>query len=400
MKNLFIVTLSVLLFSFLSAQTRSDSEVKRDFERGFKSLMKDLRGADSTTIESVKQKVQAFENEYQEHKDFLNKAVFPDGYDGTIERLEDQLKESIELANSQARIAQLEAKIGELSGQVDALSKENQALLAELKDLKNEVQQLTAKVKQLQENIAKRDAVVFALVDSLFVQYDQQKLSNTDMKKLSSLEKNKVVDNIKRSINENMAFLSSTGLSGLDFPKMLDEQRKFESSWKGVGKKLAEVYVSQKDRSKEIASVDTMLSQWRGQVDDAFWKSLNQLFADENLTIARFANGEEFYKNIVRFIEDETNNADNRSTEQRMGTYEAFAYKTWGSKVKPVWVPVMKRNGMITDEQVNDIDAKTQLWYAKVKPGNTMLYILAGALVLAILVGLYLGMKKRPATTE
>ncbi|MDD5464637.1 MAG: hypothetical protein PHP62_05810 [Candidatus Moranbacteria bacterium] len=400
MKKLFITVISILLFSFVSAQTRSDSEIKRDFEKGFKSLMKDLRSADSTTIGGVKDKVHAFENEYQQYKDFLNKAVFPDGYDGTIERLEDQLKESIELANSQARIAELEARISELSGQVDALSKENQALLAELKDLKNEVKELTAKVKQLQDNIAKRDAVVFALVDSLFVQYDQQKLSSGDMKKLSSLEKNKVVDNIKRSINENMAFLSSTGLSGLDFPKMLDEQRKFESSWKGVGKKLAEAYVSQKDRSKEIAAVDTMLGQWRGQVDAAFWKSLNQLFADENLTITPFTNGDEFYKNVVRFIEEQTANADNKSSEQQLAVYEAFAYKTWGSKVKPVWVPVMKRHGLFTDEQTNDIDAKTQLWYAKVKPGNTMLFVLAGALVLAILVGLYLGMKKRPAATE
>lgn len=396
MKKLLIALLATFVFGFAAAQDRSDSDIKRDFEKGFKSLMKELRGADSTTIADVTAKVQSFKSEYESHKDFLNKAVFPDGYNGTIERLEDQLKESIELANSQARIAQLEAKINELSGQVDALSKENQQLLAQMKELKTEVQQLTAKVKQLQDNIAKRDAVVFALVDSLFVQYDQQKLSNGDMKKLSSLEKNKVVENIKRSIDENMAFLSSTGLSGLDFPKMLDEQRKFENSWKGVGKKLADAYVSSSNRSKEIAEVDGKLATWKTQVDEAFWKSLNQLFADENLKIETFTNGDEFTKNILKFIDDEMTNAGNKSTDEQTATFEAFAYKTWGSKVKPVWVPVMKRNGMITDEQVSNIDAKTQLWFAKVKPGNTMLYVLAAALVLAVLVGLYLGMKKKP----
>ncbi|MFA6540031.1 MAG: hypothetical protein WCT99_00370 [Bacteroidota bacterium] len=396
MKKLLIALLAMFVFGFVAAQDRSDSDIKRDFEKGFKSLMKELRGADSTTIADVTAKVQSFKSEFESHKDFLNKAVFPDGYNGTIERLEDQLKESIELASSQARIAQLEAKISELSGQVDALSKENQELLAQLKELKTEVQQLTAKVKQLQNNIAKRDAVVFALVDSLFVQYDQQKLSNGDMKKLSSLEKNKVVENIKRSIDENLAFLSSTGLSGLDFPKMLDEQRKFENSWKGVGKKLADVYVSSSNRTKEIAEVDGKLATWRTQVDEAFWKSLNQLFADENLKIETFANGDEFAKNILKFIDDEIANANNKTAEEQVATFEAFAYKTWGSKVKPVWAPVMKRNSMITDEQISAIDAKTQLWSAKVKPSNTMLYVLAAALVLAVLVGLYLGMKKKP----
>jgi hypothetical protein len=397
MKKVLIALLSILVFSISFSQTKSDAEIKADFENGFKSLMKELRTADSTTIGSLTEKVHAFENDYQGNKDFLNKAVFPDGYDGTIEKLEDQLKESVELANSQARIAQLEAKIAELSSQVDALSKENQELLAQLKDLKSQVEKLQKTVRQLQDNIAKRDAVVFALADSLFVQYDQQKLSGGDMKKLSSLEKNKVVDHIKQSINENMAFLSSTGLSGLDFPKMLDEQRKFESSWSGVGKKLAEAYVAQKDRAKEIASVDTMLVQWRAQVDQAFWKSLNQLFADDNLAVATFSSGDEFYKNVVKFIDDETNNVGNKSSDQQRETFEAFAYKVWGSKVKPVWVPVMKRNGMLTDDQVNDIDAKTQLWADKVKPSNTLLYVLGAALVLALLFGLYMGMKKRPS---
>jgi hypothetical protein len=397
MRKLIVTALSVLLFSFSFSQTKSDAEVKRDFESGFKSLMKNLRDADSATIGSTTEKVHAFEKEYEESKDMLNKVVYPDGYDGTIEKLEQQLKESIELADSKARIAQLEAKIAELSGQVDVLSKENQELLAQLKDLKSQVEKLQRTVKQLQDNIAKRDAVVFALVDSLFVQYDQQKLTGGDMKKLSSLEKNKVVENIKRSIDENMAFLSSTGLSGLDFPKMLDEQRKFEASWNGVGKKLADAYVSQKDRAREIASVDTMLTQWRAQVDAAFWKSLNQLFADENLAVATFSNGDEFYKNVTKFIDDETNNIANKSSDEQRVTFESFAYKTWGSKVKPVWVPVMKRNGLITDDQVNDIDTKTAQWAEKVKPSNTLLYVLGAALVLAVLFGLYMGMKKRPA---
>lgn len=397
MKQFIAITLFAFLFSFAQAQERTTSEVKRDFEKEYKSLMRDLRTADSSKIHELEQKVQSFENEYKSYSDFLNKAVFPDGYDGTIEKLQDQMKESLELVDSKARIAQLESQIQELSGQVDMLSKANDSLMAQMKSMKSEMAKLRETVKTLQANIAKRDEVVFALVDSLFVQYDKQQLSNKDMKKISSLEKNNVVANIKRSINDNMAFLTSMAVSPSDMPNVLMQQRKFENSWKGVGQKLANAYLSSKDRSKEIAEVDGMITTWRQQVDEAFWKALNGVFANEKLNIQTFNNSEEFYNNIIRFIDDEMNNAGNKDEDARLATFEAFAYKTWGSEVKPVWVPVMKQYSLLTDDRISEIDTKVKLWYAQVKPANTLLYILGAALAIAIIIGLYLGMKKRPA---
>ncbi|MBW7887394.1 MAG: hypothetical protein H3C35_03410 [Bacteroidetes bacterium] len=396
MKQFIAFVLLAFLFTMGQAQERTTSEVKRDFEKEFKSLMRELRTADSTKIQALQEKVQNFENEYKAYSDFLNKAVFPDGYDGTIDKLQDQMKESVELVDSRARIAQLESQIQELSGQMNQLSKANDSLMAQLKSMKSEMAKLRETVKALQANIAKRDEVVFALVDSLFVQYDKQQLSNKDINKISSLEKNNVIANIKRSINDNMAFLSSMAISPSDMPNVLMQQRKFENSWKGVGQKLANAYLSSKDRSKEIAEVDGKIAQWRAQVDEAFWKALNGVFANEKLSVQPFNNSEEFYNNIIRFIDDEMNNTGNKESDARLAAYEAFAYKAWGSEVKPVWVPVMKQYSLLTDDRVNEIDTKVKLWYAQVKPANTIVYILVGALVLAVIIGLYLGMKKRP----
>ncbi|MBI2429011.1 MAG: hypothetical protein HYV29_09505 [Ignavibacteriales bacterium] len=384
--------------STLTAQ-RSDSEVKRDFEKGFKALMKDLREADSASIRSYAEKVAAFKNEFTEHRDFLNKSVYPDGFDETISKLEDQLKESQLIADSQGRIRDLESQVAELTGRIDAMSSENAMLLKQLDSLKGEVAELNAKVRRLQDNITKRDVAVFALVDSLFVQYDTQRLSTGDMRKLSSLEKNNVVGNIKRSVNDNIALLSSSGIEALDFPRMLDEQRKFEKNWKGVGKKLADAYVGAKDRAREITAVDTLISKWHSQVDEAFWKALNKVFTDEQVNVASVASGEELYNNILKFIDDEMSNAGNMDDAAREATFEKFAYNIWGAKLKPVWIPIMKRYEIFTDSQESEIDTKVKLWQSQVAPGNTLLYILVGALVIAVLVGLYLGMKKRPTTT-
>ena len=396
-KFIMLIVMLALGAMTVSAQ-RSDSEIKRDFEKGYKSLMKDLRNADSASIIPLAQQVQSFKEEYQKHQEFLNKSVFPDGFDETIAKLEDQLKESKLLAESQGRIAELEAQVRELSGRIDAMSNENAMLLKQLDSLKSEMTVFRRRVADLQDKIVKRDAAVFALVDSLFVQYDTQRLSSSDMKKLTSLEKNNVLTNIKRSVNDNIALLSSTGIDGLDFPRLLDEQRKFEKNWSGVGKKLADAYTASRDRAKEIGTIDTMIAGWHSQVDESFWKALNKLFADEKLSVAEFTNGEEFYNNILRFIDDQMNNVGGVSEPEQRKTLEMFAYNVWGAKVKPVWVPVMKRYDMFTDAREIEIDTKIKLWQAQVDPGNTLLYILVAALVIAVLAGLYLGMKKRNPT--
>lgn len=399
MKQTFVFLLTLVIGASTVWAQRSDSEIKRDFEKGFKTLMKDLRTADSTTIGALAEKVAAFKNEFQPHRDFLNKSVYPDGYDETIAKLEDQLKESQELAESQGRIAALEAQVRELSSRIDALSSENAMLLKKIDSLKNEMTALRKTVAELQDKIAKRDAAVFALVDSLFVQYDTQRLSSGDMRKLSSLEKNNVLSNIKRSVNDNIALLSSSGIEALDFPRMLDEQRKFEKNWKGIGKKLADAYVGSRDRARELSTVDTMIHQWRTQVDETFWKALNKLFADEQLSVAQSKSGEELYNNILKFVDDQMSNAGGQSSADQLKTYEKFAYNVWGAKLKPVWIPVMKRYELFTDTQENEIDTKVKLWQAQVQPSNTLLYLIVGALIIAVLVGLYLGMKKRSTPT-
>lgn len=396
MKRVIVLLLSISIGTVTLSAQRSDSEIKRDFEKGYRELMKELRTADSVTIQTLAERVQAFEAEFQPHSEFLNKSVYPDGYDETVAKLNDQLSESKQLAENQGRILELESQVQELTSRLDVMSSENAMLLQQLDSLKDEMTALRKKVNELQDKLARRDAVVFALVDSLFVQYDKQLLSGTDVKRLKSLEQNNVLTNIKRSVSDNLAFLSSTALSVSDFPKLLDEQRKFESSWKGVGKKLTDAYFSSKERTRELNEVNGMISQWRTQVDEAFWKALNNLYVEEKVPIAAFANAEEFYNNTIRYLDDEINNVANNTPETRLQAFEAFAYNTWGSKVKPVWVPVMKRNEMITDARESEIDTKVKLWQSQVSPGNTLVYILAGALVIAILVGLYLGMKKRP----
>ncbi|MFA6455611.1 MAG: hypothetical protein WCW40_02225 [Bacteroidota bacterium] len=397
MKNWIILLASAVLFiGGMNAQERTQSDIKRDFETRFVLLTKNLNSADNEeTLTKLLSDVAAFETEFKPHREFLNKAVFPDGYDGLIDRL----MKSKELAEKKIRASQLEKEIASLTDQVQSLKEENASLRSQLTKAQAELALLKKTIAMLQDEIQKRDEAVFALVDSLFIKYDTDQISGTDMKKLSVLEKKNVVASIKRSVNDNILFLSSASFSPQQIPQLLNEQRRFESSWKGVGEKLSKAYVPSSLQGKEVSEISGLIANWRTLTDGVFWKGVNEVFAVEKLPITPFNNGDEMYANILKFIDAEMQNTANRGLNEQTAVFESFAYKTWGSKLKPSWIPVMIRHGLFTEEQMTEIDAKTKAWSASLKPieDSTLSYLLIGALLVAILAGIYLGTRKRSA---
>ena len=397
MKNVMKAIVVVLLLAgSLMSQEKSQSEIKRDFETRFVLLTKNLNSADNeASLTQMLKDVAAFEEEFKPQREFLNKAVFPDGYDGLIERL----KKSKELAEKKIRASQLEKEIASLSGQVQSLKEENASLRAQLTKAQAELASLKKTIATLQDEIQKRDEAVFALVDSLFVKYDTDQITGTDMKKLSVLEKKNVVASIRRSVTDNMMFLSSASFSAAQVPQLLNEQRRFEASWSGVGSKLAKAYVPSSQQGKEISEIAALIGSWHALTDSAFWKGLNEVFAEQKLPIVPFNSGEQMAANIGKFIDDEIANTAQRTDVDRKALYEAFAYNTWGSKVKPAWVPVMVRHNLFSDAQMAAIDVKVKAWSESLKPAqsDSMSYILIALLVVAVAVGVYLGTRKRTA---
>jgi hypothetical protein len=403
MKQFMLLLATVVLFTFSSAQERSNSEVKRDFEKEYKALLKSINAAETPeAIAGVGEKVNALEAEYKPHREFLNKALYPDDFDASIDKLKAQFVYSEQkikaIGESAARIAELETQVAALTEQVGKLNGENASLLAQLKEAKAERDSLKKIVTTLRENIAKRDKAVFALVDSLFMQYDKSTEPTGDVQKSqqAKLEKSNVLSNIRRAAADNIEFLSSTMLSGSDVAKLYGEQRKFESSWNGVKNLIGNAYLSNKEKAREIPSIDTMVAEWHAKVDEAFWKSLNNLFSSAKLNVAPIMSANEIHNNIAKFMDDQINNTKAQEDSNPYEIYSAFD-KLWTEELKPVWVPVMKENSMITDANVADIDTKMQLWYAKVKPSNWLLYSLVGLLALALAYILY-GRMKKPAT--
>ncbi|HTX19511.1 MAG TPA: hypothetical protein VMG34_12725 [Bacteroidota bacterium] len=408
-----LIIVAALALSSLPAlsQEQSDYEISQNFKKQYAELTKGIEAAQTVQeCAEISVNIDALEKEFASHKALLDKTLYPDDFQKKIDMIHGQLAYAQNklgiIQESVTKIAALESQVKDLSAQVDKLTNENTSLMSEIQSLRaskaqdqKSLDSLRTLVAKLQTGIRDRDKMIFAMVDSIFLQYDKNvdALKDVEKQKMAAhIERNGVIGNIKKSVVDNVAFLESTTLTGKDLATMVGEQKKFATEWKGLGPKLATIYVAQKERGKEVAIIDTMIAAWGVKVDAALWKSLNELFTSHNLTVKPFNNGGDFQTNVVGFIDDEIQNANQRTEAARAQVYDVFVDSVWNADLSTTWMPLMRDNGMVTEAQFGVIKAKVDAWHSSIQPPHTTLYVIIALVALVVLLLLYRRMKKAP----
>lgn len=400
--QLFAVVAGLLMLpSLAAAQVRSDYEVTQAFEQESEAIARAVTEA-NTTVECVdiESRITELDSTYREYKDLLDRALYPDGFEGRLAKLTGQItyaKGKITIIETQYdRITELETRVRELSGQVEQLSGQNTKMLSEVKRLsasKLLIDSLNAMIIKLRQGLRDRDNLIFALVDSLFLQYDKDVTAMSDQERrgvAARLDRRNVFSGIKQSIDDNIRFLESTTLSGNDLTKLMDEQAAFASKWNGLGKKMAEVYVATKSkRTAEIATIDTMLNRWKNSLGDLFWRSLNDIFVRNAVPVQAFSTASEFQSNISAYLDEEIRKARDEKDGQRYFRFQAFADSVWYGNVAPNWIPAMVKSGSLTQGQVDEIEDKVGEWKDIVSPPLTMVYVVIAVVMLVVVLYLY-----------
>jgi len=240
------------------------------------------------------------------------------------------------------------------------------------------------------------------MVDSLFLQYDKNLQSMPEQQKkmlVGKVERHNVVANILESAQQNVKFLESTQLTGKDLAGMIKEQRQFSANWKGLGPKLAAVYINSKERAKQIAAVDSVIAEWGRKADSALWTGLNNEFTSKEISIQPFHSGDEFVANLGNYFDAQTSDTKT-SSDERTVRLNNFLDHVWNPSVGSQWLPMLVDEGIVTKDQQTQLQTKLAAWEASTQPSHTLLYIIILVVVVIVIFVIATTRRKKAPPSE
>jgi len=417
-----IIVLTVLALVSLTAQQVSDRAIVDKFNNTVKQLFRSVDAATSALeCADIVVSIEEMEKEFASHKGLLDRALYPDDYSKTITNLKGRLlvrQKDLGVIETQiVRITALESQVRELSGKIDDLTNENEKLLGGIKNLQRVhvlnmeaaemdralVDSLNIVISKLRRNLKERDGLIFALLDSLFMQYDKDVASMNDVERQGisvRLERRNVLTNIKKSIADNLKFLESTNLSPNDYAEIARQNQRFSSQWNGLRPKIAGIYLGGKQKNKEAVLIDSMLSTWSSKVDQGTWKALGVLLEKGGAQLNPFKNGNELTGGFSEFVTAEINNTKQEPSDVRLKRFNTFNDLVWKTDLGPTWLPVLVESGKITANQKAEIEKRFESWHSAITPVPPIVYALVAILILMLLWSLNRYARKRSFTTR
>ena len=387
--NLFVLFLLLGFANLLWAQ--SDREIVDNFKKEYSKTEQAIKDATSLEeLNAVAIKIDSLKQNYAPHKELLDKSLYPDKYDASIENLN---KAYLLRQGDFATIDVLQTQVGELKQQVDFLNERNNELILKVRSLEAQTQKdaktikkLQGLVAELQSSIQERDDLVLSMVDSLMppIMREKENLSAEDKNKVASEEqKNNVLNNVRTTIRDNIRFMKVTSLKPADLRSIREQQKDFANVWQKVGVRLVEVYAENRKKGEVLKQIDELFDNWYAAVEREAWDSINEEFLLHGIELRSFENGKQFTNSVLMFVGDELKNHGVKSDEEAKRVYANFADSTWFAVIEPVWMTYIIENKMLTDKDKIQMEGKIAEWRHVLYPSYWWIYLIIAVVVIA-----------------
>ena len=381
----FLTIFIAVLFIFIgNPSAQSDYEIVQNFKTKYQEIEKNIKDAALLNeLNAVVAEIDQLKQEYAEHKDLLDKSLYPDNYDKSFENLNTAY---LMRQGDFTTIDVLQTEVVVLEQQVEDLNKRNNQIIVmidELETLRKKDKKSSAELENLIANLRnslwQRDKFVVEMMDKLIPNIMREKatLSAEDKRIVRRVENNEdVLQNVKVSIEDNIRFLEATSLNPADIKAIREQQEQFSDTWKAIGSKLVSVYADKDNKAEDLKEIDSLFIQWYYKsVDQNVWKSIRNEFSARSIILKEFNYGDEFVHSVKLFIEDEIKNLGIKSVEASEKTYVSFTDSTWFSTIKPMWIPYLIEVGLFTVEQKDEVEASIEEWINELYPSKLWLYI-------------------------
>jgi len=376
-------TASGLLLFLLCALTvlpafgqESDYAVKEGFEEAFRLISARIETATTiASLDSLKAEIDALEITYTDKSELLDKVLYPETFVEKIKGLRTMQTltyDKVYLIQTQGvRLDELQMKVVYLTNKLDTLSAQRDRLWADLQTAQKSNAELRETVKRLQANLAAKDRLIFALVDSIFLPFgkDLSQLGDVPRESLGrQLEKANVIGRVEEIANDNVKFLSVTQLQGKDYGNLVDQYQQFNTRWKGLRDKMAAVAQASgrgpsgagagKAKGQPAlteapgpdttgARVDSTLVQWGNKLQSMFWGGIRKEFTDKGVTIDPFVDAPSFAASIRTLA------AGLKASGQDPSL---FVNEIWKARIDKEWRDALTREGMLGKAEYASLD--------------------------------------------
>ena len=391
-ENYFLaVSMFLLLCSACFAQ--QDYQIVQNFKAKQMQIQDAIKNSQSLDdLNSAQSQIDQIKLEFAGNKNLLDKSLYPDDLNGSIDKLNNSLTTRSE---DFTQISTLKVQVTQIQSQLDSLNTKNADLLSQIQQMKEsnskDVSKLSSDIRELRSSLAKRDKIIMSMLSGMLPSSSMENgnLTNSEKQQLySETKKANVIANIKKAIDDNIKFLSVTNLTPADLNSMKKQQAEFENIWHNVGPSIADIYSEKKDNTQSVNDVDAVFANWNNTMDQVAWKSIRQKFSDNGIALNNFSNGDEFVQAMNSYIDDEIKNSKANGSDAKT-LYSVFADSVWSNQIRPAWIPYLVSNKLLTNADDDRIEAKIDQWKDTLFQTNyTWLYIILGVLALIIIVSL------------
>ena len=429
MRRLFLLLFLVPALSAPSPAQRSDYALKSDFEQRARSLAARLDSASTTeAIDSVRDDIARLETDFAPHSEFLDRALYPLTFSESVARLralQVLTYDRVYLIRTQGlKLSELEARINALTGRLDSLTAQRDQLFGELQESRKSLASLREAVRRLTANLAAKDRLIFAIVDSIFLPYGKDLHQVADVQKeaiAQRLQNANVVTRVYEIAADNVKFLDVTQLQGKDYAGLIDQYQAFAGRWAGLKEKMTDVaatsavvageagtaahggkpakgktpaHAAAESAATQAAHVDSVLDDWHRRLIAGFWGGLQKEFAQAGITVNEFHDGPSFAASVRACI---------ASLSASKQDPQPFVENLWKQKIDRDWRDGLTREGMLGRAEYAALDRAVSELSRETIDGTFVAYI-AGVLALIAGVWFFVFRKKKasppPAPAE
>ncbi|WP_018126399.1 hypothetical protein [Balneola vulgaris] len=392
-------TLAVFLALFsiqVSFAQQSDFQIKEAFEAKHETLSLAIEDAQSVdTIDSLLLAIDNFQDEYNEHQEMLDYALYPESYESKIADLRSKARTAehklLVIENQSEKLSMLTDELNQYKSELALLTQRSDSLRLAISNSQESEENLSRLVRNYRQSVEQRDQFIFDMVDSLFITYKQ--LAPESIDELSKQNEtgtlasgDNPLETIELILEENVETLKAEAntLNTEDYLRIYALHHKVEEVWNSIGDDLIAIYGG-KNKNKWNAQIENNLKEWKASASLSMWKSLDNYLENKDVDLGAFDSNSSFFKSLDSFVSKARDQSEgeilNNTTYEDYKTFREF----WSTKVLNDWNQYLVEAEVLTTNQIATIDNKVDDWEDKSKPLSTTFIILFGIAVLAVI---------------